>query len=331
MNVRKLPSGSYQIRKQYKGKQYSFTLDHKPTQKEVIQLLADVLDDEKANEGTFNYYAEKYIDIKKGSLSPNTLFAYGSMNKNVNIIRDKQLHQITNEDIQLELKEYSKTHSPKSTRNLKGFISAVFSMYRPSFKVIASTPQQTQNSVYVPTDKEVHDILELAEGTPYEIPLWLSVYGLRRGEICALTVEDLSDNNELTINKSYTNHDGGHIKPPKTKASNRTIYIPDFLADKIRKQGYIYNGHIHTILKALHRFQDQLGIEHFRLHDMRHYFASVVSEMGLKEADILALGGWATPHVMKTRYRHSRINQSDTKKQEISKKLAQNLAQNKTP
>jgi integrase len=57
-------------------------------------------------------------------------------------------------------------------------------------------------------------------------------------------------------------------------------------------------------LKALHRYQEQLGIPAFRFHDLRHFFASYSHLQGMPEAAILSTGGWKSDHVMKSIYRH---------------------------
>lgn len=44
MKIEKLPSRSFRIRKMYKGKMYSVTFEHKPTQKEAMQAMAAELD-----------------------------------------------------------------------------------------------------------------------------------------------------------------------------------------------------------------------------------------------------------------------------------------------
>lgn len=44
MKIEKLPSGSYQIRKMYRGTTYTVVTDYKPTQKEAVRLMADELD-----------------------------------------------------------------------------------------------------------------------------------------------------------------------------------------------------------------------------------------------------------------------------------------------
>ena len=40
MKIEKLPSGSYRIRKMYKGQMYTVVFNEKPTQKEAMQAMA---------------------------------------------------------------------------------------------------------------------------------------------------------------------------------------------------------------------------------------------------------------------------------------------------
>lgn len=54
------------------------------------------------------------------------------------------------------------------------------------------------------------------------------------------------------------------------------------------------------------RFKDALtrcGLPHFRLHDLRHYSASILHAIGIPDQYIMARGGWKTDHVMKRVYR----------------------------
>ena len=50
MKIEKLPSGSYRIRKTYKGQTYTVIFDSKPTQKEAMLAMAKEL--EKASKQT---------------------------------------------------------------------------------------------------------------------------------------------------------------------------------------------------------------------------------------------------------------------------------------
>ena len=131
--------------------------------------------------------------------------------------------------------------------------------------------------------------------------------GCRRGEICALTIDDL-DGNNLHIHRNLVcneNNEWEIKESPKTDESNRILPLPQQLADEIREQGFIYDGHINALNKAIHRFQKDLGIPQFKFHTLRSYFASYAHSLGIPDADILKLGGWATDNVMKSVYRKS--------------------------
>ena len=60
-----------------------------------------------------------------------------------------------------------------------------------------------------------------------------------------------------------------------------------------------------VIYQTLYRLEDQLGIQRFPLHKLRHYYASMAHAQGIPEAYILEQGGWASSNVMKKIYRHA--------------------------
>jgi integrase len=221
--------------------------------------------------------------------------------------RKKNIFDIEQFHVQKMINEYSENHSPKSTRNLHGLVASVLKLARPEIVLRTTLPENKPQDVYIPTDEEVKAILKEVKGTKYEVPLYLAVFGMRRSEICALAIDDL-DGNMLSINKAKVQGPGEEwiIKEtPKTAESNRKVYITDYVRDLILKQGYIYNGHPEHIKTKLENTEKALGIHHFSLHKMRHYFASMTHEMGLSDADIMAMGGWKTDNIMKTVYRHA--------------------------
>ena len=109
----------------------------------------------------------------------------------------------------------------------------------------------------------------------------------------------------------------------KTSSSNRFVPIRKDLAVQIKKKGYAFAGHPGDIYDFLKDAQDKLGIPHFTLHKMRHYFASKMSAMGTPDADILDIGGWETDHVMKELYRESL--QNEKQKRAVLDKMMDNL------
>lgn len=299
---------SYRVRKTYKNKTYTLSFDHKPTQKEVTIRMAEIMQaaPEKGS-ASFGVCMDKYIESRTNVLSPSTITSYRQLSRMYpQWFLDKNIYDIEQIDIQNAVNEYSADHSPKSVKNYHGLISSVIKLYRPSFSVKTALPARQTKDTTLPTEDDVKRLLVRAKNTEYYIPLLLGCCGLRRSELCALTLDDL-DGDMLTINKTMVLKDNEYIirYNTKTDTSTRTICIGS-IADAIREQGYIYKGYPNSIIRALHRFQDELDIPRFRLHDLRHFYCSYAHSKGMSEADILANGGWVgNSDVMRRVYRHA--------------------------
>lgn len=306
MKIEKLPSGSYRVRKQINKKTITLIFDRKPSHAEVLKMLAERAES-IPSKGSFESRAKEYIQLRNDVISPSTIPGYESMLRNLpEWFRMKDLSYITQADLQRLVNEHSANHSPKTVHNVHGFVSAVLGQFRPNIKVNTTLPQEINYDSYVPQYEEVKRILEASkDDVRYHIPFELALMGLRRSEICALEPSDIQDN-ILTINKAKVKDRNGKwvIKTTKTKESSRKVYIPDFLVEEILEKGEIFSGYPNTILVALNRYQDKLGIPRFRLHDCRHFFASYAHDQGMSDADIIASGGWKTDHTMKRVYRH---------------------------
>ena len=325
MKIEKRGTDSYRVRKMYKGEMYTVTFEHKPTQKEAMLAMADELQkvQKKHESMDFKAAAEDYIEAKRNILSPTTIRGYNSAMKTISKkFQDINIHDVTALDIQTEINRLAKDHSPKTVRNYHGFISAVLGTFCPNLKICTTLPQKVKNEPYIPSDEDIKRILECAKGTEFEIPIILACYGLRRSEICALTLEDV-DGDIVRVNKAKVlDEDANWInKTTKTTASTREIIIPLELADKIRDKGYIYKGHPNILTRFLERTEDKLSIPRFPLHKLRHYFASKMSALNVPEADIMRMGGWETDHVMKSVYRHSMMEKEEQAKRDAAEKL----------
>ncbi len=330
MKIEQLPSGSYRIRKMYKGKTYTVIFDGKPTQKEAMLAMAKELEkvqDKQHQALTFKLAAERYIESKRNVLSPSTIRGYkGIIRQLPDTFLEESVYDITSIDVQREINRISKGHSPKTVSNHHGLISAVLGMFCPNLRLNTTLPQKVKNEPYIPSVEDVKRILEHVKETEYEIPIILACYGMRRSEICALTLNDI-DGDIVHINKAMVQNENKEwiIKTTKTIGSTRDIIIPMELADKIRDQGYVYKGHPGNIGRKLENIEYELGIPRFSLHKLRHYFASQMSSLGVPEADIIKMGGWETDHVMKSVYRHSMIDKEENAKREAAEKLRSTL------
>ena len=307
MNIEKLPSGSYRITQMVEGKRYRITVDHRPTQAEALRLIAEELDKVViSNNMSFERACTAYIDAKSNVVSASTIRGYESVIRQISgDFRRLKLSQIDLVLFQREINTYAIDHSPKSVRNLSGFISSVLRFYGLNIQS-PRLPQKEKKEPYIPTEEEVRAILTEVKGTKYEVPILLATMGLRRSEICALTMDDLSPDNTLTINKAKVQDRNKNwiIKTTKTTSSTREIKIPDYLADLIRERG-LYDGHPELIYRTLTETQEKLGIQHFPLHKLRHFYASYLHDLGYSDKQIQELGGWKTDQIMRTVYTHA--------------------------
>lgn len=319
MNIRQLPSGNYQIREMYNGRTYTKTIPYKPNRREAMLILEDMYKKDLPNEkGTFESYARKYIDSKYNVLSPSTIYCYERQLRYCSdTFRKLKLTEIDTFKIQAEINSYSLTHSPKSVRNLFGFISAVLKVFYPSLIISVTLPQKVRNSPYIPSEDDVKRLLSAAKDSRYELPLYLASLGLRMSEIIALT-DDSYENGILYIKKAkVVNGEGEYVeKTTKTTNSTRSIALPNYVRNLIETQGINFDFHPNSFSQWLARLQKSLDMPHFSPHKMRHYFASKM--LTLTDAKTVQdLGGWSSDYTMKRIYAHSLMNDNRDKQQKL--------------
>ena len=328
MTIEKLPSGSYRATVMENGKRYRKTFDHKPTQKEVLQALAEEMKEQpKKGMLSFKEAAEKYCESKRNVLSPKTIREYILLYKRLpEWLLKMNIYDIDQVSINNFINELSVDKSAKTIKNIHGFVTSVIKTFRPGMAFSTSLPQRKKEEPYIPSVDEVKLMLQHMKGTEYEVPFILASFGMRRSEICALRVSDI-EGTTVHINKALVQNDKNEwvVKSTKTMESTRDIIIPQYAVDMIMKQGYVYNGFPNNISRYMSKLEKQLGIQHFSMHKLRHYFASRMSALGIPEADILHMGGWQSDDVMKTVYRHSMIDKDKTAKQNAADMLSQEL------
>lgn len=304
MTIEKLPSGNYRIKEMRDGKTYRITVDHKPTKSEAKELVEKRVGS-YYNPNSFECAADAYIKSKENVLSPATIRGYRSIINNMDdSFRKLPLDKITLQVLQTYINNYSANHSPKSVRNLNGFVIAVLK-YNGSEVKSPRLPQKEKSKTYIPTEDDVKKILQEFKGHKYEAFIILATMGLRRSEICALTPDDLKGN-VLSINKALVQNDKKEwvIKSTKTTESTRSIVIPDSVVELLNTNGF-YEGNPENLYFCLSRAQKRLGIPHFPLHKLRHFFASYMHDLGYSDKQIQEFGGWKTDEVMKTVYQHA--------------------------
>lgn len=308
-----LPSGSYRIQvfdymDENKKKHYkSFTA---PTRKEAEFLALQWQNNkvESVVDITIHDSVSRYIDTKRGVLSPSTIKTYEGMLKTYFSKRfgAMRLKDVSNTAIQVWISDLSKELSPKTVRNAHGLLSSTLEMFLPDFRLKTTLPAKKKPELYTPSDKDIENLLAHVKGKELEIAILLAAFGpLRRGEICALTSEDIHGN-VIDVNKSMVigSDKLWHIKQPKTYSSYRKVEFPDFVIERIRGiEGRIIQATPAQITNRFTRAVYFAKLPHFRFHDLRHYSASIMHAIGVPDQYIMQRGGWQTDNVMKTVYR----------------------------
>jgi integrase len=175
---------------------------------------------------------------------------------------------------------------------------------------VDATPiPQRRKEVIPPSVQEVARILDaaMAEDPEFGLYLWvLAATGCRRGEGCALRWHDIDlERGELRIRRSIVHFDGVmREKDTKTHASRRMVIDPATVEllrqHRLRqRERYLALGvplpndaalfadadgrpwRPDVCTNRFGRLRKQLGLEGVRLHDLRHFVATVLTDGGI--------------------------------------------------
>ena len=221
----------------------------------------------------------------------------------------------------------------KTVKNIRGVISsacdyAVQNKYlldNPATKsIMPSFAQSIIKEVPQYTSEQASRLLSFAkehESHLYVFLLLALFTGMRKGELCALTWDDIDfDKKLLNINKSRSGTRSEITKiitTPKTLSSNRKIPLSDFVIDALKAErsrqkeysnlfGSSYNNeadfvirnalgepyvNLSAINRVLNRLEKSAGLPHCTIHGLRHSVASILDENGVALSDISVLLG----------------------------------------
>lgn len=126
-------------------------------------------------------------------LSDSTKVGYRKIRRNnLKPIINLNLKVLSNDIIQASLNEETQYLSPKSIANAYGLLSTVLRIYSPSLRLDLRYPQKKDPQITIPSDEDVAALISAIKGTEMELPvMFAALLGLRRGEIAALTYDDI--------------------------------------------------------------------------------------------------------------------------------------------
>ncbi|MBK8903068.1 MAG: site-specific integrase [Anaerolineaceae bacterium] len=161
----------------------------------------------------------------------------------------------------------------------------------PTNAVTAPKPQKKTFATL--TVDQVRQFLKEVEGHRwYPIYVIAVMMGLRKGEILGLRWQDINfDNNTISVENVVLEINGKiHLGSPKTKKSKRTVAMPEYVANvlkKYRKDVGAINGLIfqtssgkpvspRNLSRHYYQARESANIPKVRFHDLRHTAATLL-------------------------------------------------------
>lgn len=305
MKIRKLPSGSYTTQIQVHGKRKSITAKSKTEVKRRAHEYALTRSDAPC--APLGVLIDNYIDDKRNVLSPSTVERYERIRKrHFQRLMIVPANELTSDRIQKEINLMSVKYSPKTVRNAYGLITATLDLYAPTQKFKITMPPKRKIEYNIPTTEDVRTMIDQASPN-LKTAIMLAAYcGLRRGEIVALDASDILSNTLHVHQSAVYDSDGKMvIKSPKTYHSDRYVTMPDIVRDHIQnKTGRICPIALSTITREFDKLRDRLGLK-CRFHDLRHYYASILHAIDVRDQYIMEQCGWKSDFMLKAVYRNT--------------------------
>ena len=257
---------------------------------------------------TFEEFVQAYTRDMKPKLKHNTWLTKEHIlrTKLLPYFKDKKMRDIRPKDIiqwqnEMQTKGFSESYLRMIQNQLTSLFthaSRIYDLHTNPCKKVKRMGNSDSRSLDFWTTEEYQQFIQTIEpGTRYylifEILFWT---GCRIGELLALTPADIDfEDKTIRINKTYNTKEKKN-GPTKTYASTRTISVPDFLLADIKD----YMNSVYGLTKHDRLFQvtkyymehekeralKNSGIEHIRIHDLRHSHCALLFEMGIAPLEV---------------------------------------------
>lgn len=329
VKINELPSGNFNAKvfdyTDQNGKRHYKSITA-PCKREVKKLIADFLSDRENKRTiisgiTVGEAIDSYIASKSNILSPSSIRGYKMIRKNnMQNLMPMKIENLTQMDIQEEINIESKTHSPKTIKNMHALLSSAITYVNPSFVTATTLPKKVKPDIQIPTEDEMKAIFADLRGKKLEIPVYLAAMcGMRRSEISALKWKDVDlVKGTLTIRAATVINENAEyvIKGTKTTAGKRTIKLFKPVLELLKKQPQ--ETEFVTAFQKPSRISNsfvyvtaRLGMKNYRFHDLRHYAVSTMLSLNVPKKYIADYMGHETERMIDEVYGHIMQNAKD--------------------
>lgn len=238
-----------------------------------------------------------------------------------------RLEEICQQTIQQVVSDLAKKLSRHTVLNVVATLGSILRTARDWGYIVGDV---RRNALVLPTHKltrpvrffsaeQVVKIIETAQEEPYRTMFIVAALtGLRAGEVCGLSVDDLDFTRKVIHVKRSAWY--GTIQTPKSRAAVRTVPMPDALRDvlQVRLRGWkpnsvrllfaTRNGKPHSANKVVQRklwpILDALKIPRCGFHAFRHTTSTLLIDLGASPKTVQAQMGHSDASITLGTYSH---------------------------
>ena len=256
---------------------------------------------------------DSYIDTRRGSASPSTIYSYEGYKRNTfQSMMKVNVRTATNEQWQAAIKRESVGRSPKYIANAWGLIASAIEEAtgtRPKVKL----PAKENNQRPFLEPDQVLQFVEAVKGESIEIAALLALSSLRRSEIKALKWSSIDfERNAITVAGAavYAGPEQGMVvkKQNKTSTSRRTVPLIPPLREALlaaeRKGELVVTFNGSYLYQRINEICEREGLPLVGVHGLRHSFASLAYHLQIPTKITQEIGGWKDDGVMNRIYTH---------------------------
>lgn len=200
--------------------------------------------------------------------------------------RDKRLQQVSNQTVKHELSLIK-----------RAFKKAIEWNYASSVPIVASPSLKGQARTRRLNKKEFNLLLSTAETYLKNVIILLIETAMRRGELASLAIANI-DLEKRLIKLEDTKNGEDRIIPVSKKA----ISAIEYLIER-SESPYLLNYRKEWLTEKFITLCKSIGIDNFRLHDLRHEGVSNLFEKGLNMIEVSSISGHKDLSMLK-RYTH---------------------------
>ena len=281
------------------------------TRAEVLEKMKKWESKRPSAHSSFEVVASAWWEQIEPTLAENTKKGYRpAMSRAVKYLPEN-IADIKPRDVQNALQMFIKVYAPaqKTVTTLLQVIRqilqyAVVNGYVEynAAREVAVPRNLAKKKVAMPSAEDIRRVKESLDIEGGRLAYWALYTGMRRGELLALTWEDVDlARRVIRVNKSiYHDHNRPRLKTPKTASGTREIPIVDKLYQTIKKRGKgaVFGGLDGEYMTASYafdywkRYQKESGVT-CTLHQLRHAFATMLFEADVPARDAMNVLGHA--------------------------------------